>query len=408
MIHTQCPNCQKLVQADFRLRGELGRCPFCGKKFIIQAAPWWAGLFAKKEKAVASAAKRSDDRRKVDPRSRLKHIARRPYGRVDVPDEFLESPKGHSKALVISIVVVCVIGVGLLLVWLLAAQPENGSTGTTVSDASRRTQPKPGPGEKPPEEPVEPDEPVEPEEGTEPTESTHIIYAKMPAYAYKIDNHIRSTHYKKKGGFHPGRTDRYCFVLAGHPHVYAIAHQADRRVIGDGFYLWPSEKEPLTRAEEEKEWRVLGKILGGFLRSDEMKPLDRWLRKTLRRAVRSTKEAPQPFMSERLFGDKVVRCENVSPRFLGRGTIIEIAHDYKPSTAIADQPPLKSWQEMRQGVTLTEVSAFAGKGQLEDSRPKAHGSVDTYVWPDGGSVTFDNGRAVKWTAAKPKTDQPGK
>ena len=44
MIHTRCPECNKVLKADYKQRGRLGRCPFCGTKFTIEAVGWWAAL----------------------------------------------------------------------------------------------------------------------------------------------------------------------------------------------------------------------------------------------------------------------------------------------------------------------------------------------------------------------------
>ncbi|MCK4283741.1 MAG: hypothetical protein KAX44_05440 [Candidatus Brocadiae bacterium] len=100
---------------------------------------------------------------------------------------------------------------------------------------------------------------------------------------------------------------------------------------------------------------------------------------------------------ERWFGSRALRVEHRYSEFLGYTISVELNDRFPPLHDLNGGETAKSWADMRLGLTLEEVEAFAGPGRLQSSM----GESRQYHFGEGyalGWVTFINGRAETWMA----------
>jgi len=398
MITTRCPECGEYLKADYRQRARTCRCPFCGAKFVVEALGWWESMGRGQRTAQAEVGQ-VEERRDLHIRRRAR--AKSPFEPVDLPEALDLGGEGLSRVTFIG----CALGLLLCLAgvaWWLAAPERAREPPKPIRVRPRLAPPRPPVRATVPEKeapsPLGEEAPLPTAPG--PVSRTPIP---LPPYAYELAAVIRMAGYEPTAGFRMPEGRGYACGVTGHPSVYFLAHAPNRRVIYEGFLAWPSESEATAPADLRREWTILTRVIGGFLPVDLRDRFSLWARSAFQMGLR-LRDSDRAFAREARFGDKVVRCENAPHHLLGEGMSIELAKDYKPSTEIADLPSVRTWDQMRRGVTLTEVEAFAGKGELESHRGVGERAMETYAWPDGHRVTFRNGRAISWS--EPAKEKP--
>ncbi len=398
MITTRCPECKEYLKADYRQRAHICRCPFCGAKFVAEALGWWEAV-SRSARLPHATVRRTAER--PERRIRRRQGVKSPFEPVQLP-EALELPSPRTGRLIL---LGCVLGVTLCVAgfvwWLASLQTPSGPvpvklrrTAPDVLPAVAKpgpegAQPKPGP-EAP--SPATPPGPAVPKPGPDIVTRTSMP---LPPYAYELSTVIRMAGYEPTRGFRMPEGQGYACALTGHPSLHFMAYVSHHRAICEGFFLWPTESASSGVGAIRDEWDALAKVLGGFLPSDLRDRFMRWVKSALQMGFR-VKENDGRFAREARFGDNVIRCENAPSHFLGNGMSVELARDYKPSTEIDDLPPVRNWAGMRKGVTLSEIEAFAGKGELQERFGAEERAVETHAWPDGHRVTLRNGRAATW------------
>ncbi len=189
----------------------------------------------------------------------------------------------------------------------------------------------------------------------------------------------------------------------GEFYVFAVGERAvltvrgtDERVPVSLFFFWASE-DPQEFVDAVLLWQQVHVVLGSYLPGATRVEYTEW-------AVQHAIEAPDKLrratriVNERAFNGRVIRMESSSNRLMGWTSIVELANCYKPWHLIAEAEPVTSWAQMRRGLTLEEVEAFAGAG-----RPRMMmGDFAQYTFKGTeygeASVSFDNGRAASWIA----------
>ena len=216
----------------------------------------------------------------------------------------------------------------------------------------------------------------------------------IPDFALEMDARIRMAGYRAQKGFSWSQSGGYCAALEGMPSVYFVAYPEKSRVVCQGFYAWKRHGER-SGPDALERLDVIARILRYFLDDGHEIMLKPWLESSQEECLASL-GGMERYVRERRFGTRVVRVECVTHNKLDCGVLVEVARDYKPSCEIDDQPTVRSWSDMRVGMTLAEVVAFAGNGKLETQVGSGEWGVSTYVWPGKSQVVFRNGRAVDW------------
>ena len=406
MITIRCSSCGKRLKAEYGQRGRLVRCPVCGRKFTAEAVGWWERVLHDRRGNSEQAA--SDEAGRKAKQKRAKGV-RRPYQHINLADlEGLPGPHRTARLLMILGVVVVVLGVIAIGAWVFSRGEPSGKeragsgpwrrpkpVATARAGGGRKPERRPA-GDTPPEETTQ--KPAEVEMPPLPvSRSLREPVDMVPDYAYELDAHIRVAGYRPRKGFVWANADGYCCRLVSHPHVYFSAYPQTHRILCAAFAAY--EETASKRATEQAvEQDILSGVLKRFVGREEQPLFVSWLQLVQRECARAY-DAGRAFARECRFRDKVIRVEMATCEERGRGIRVEVARDYRPSTAVAGQPAVRTWKGMRRGVTLSEVETFAGPGKRSAASGSGEWLTETYVWPGDAQVTFRNGRAIEWKAA---------
>jgi len=396
MIHTRCPHCEMVVQADYSQRGRVVRCPGCGQKFPCEALPWW--------KTVLSSGSAKPREEKAEGKHR--HEARpgrsarvlRPYERVD--ESVLEKiPEHHHFPHLLAVgvtVIVIVIGIATVLLLRSASKPASpetlpmrppasgapGAASPAVATDAPKTAPA-APGAGPTPAPETPEGP------------------RTPAYAQAMLDGLRQSGYREEKGAACG--DAFYWSVAERPGVFVGCYPPQSRIICRGFLV--CDKLPQDPTALEACHKAVSDALARFIADRSGPEFLAWLQRA-QIAGRTASQEKRSFVRERRFGDCVVRVETAAHPDLGAGVSVELARNYKPSTEIASLPPIGAWADMRAGATRAEVLAFAGAGKLLLCEGAGEFSLERYIWPGNGDVLLHNGRVVWWKPPASEEKEP--
>lgn len=398
MFHTRCTECGEVLKAERNQRGMKVRCPHCGRKFRAKALGWW-------DKVTHEGAAKAEAVRKQTPSRKIKPGAgvHRPYERVD--ESVLEEiPTHHTSGAMIVAAVLILFAVGMTIAWLATRGDEPAEPPVTRRPADQTGEAAdttPGPdvatnaGDEPDPEP----EPAEmlPDTTTGGGRSGLLLgdttKTGLPEQAYEMDIHLRSAGYRMTRGEIALDGIRYFCGVAGHPDIAVVAFPHEHRIVCRLTILHRGEEDPdVARFNAEKE--VVCQIMQVYIEDDRQAMFRQWFSSALAVAADACEE-DEPYFAECSFRDRVV-CVEATRVDWRNGVRVELARSFRPSTEVAGLQPLRGWEELREGVTLPEIRQFAGKAERVSVSGAGEWKRETYVWPDGGRVTFRNGRAVKW------------
>jgi hypothetical protein len=388
MISTRCPECGKKLKAEHGQRGRRVECPGCHEKFTAGPVGWW-------DKVLHGDAEGA--RKPVD-KKHAKRVALqkgkgvlRPYERID-ESVIADIPHHvHPPLLLIIGIIMFIIAVALGI-WLLSrgGQPEDGTPSNAANLAAKQPVKKPDKKAAPEPEP----EVVLPEVIVPSSELTRYPVATAPAYAKALIGQIRATGLHPGGGFTWYRGKNYCFDVGEPPGLYIASYPDYHRVF---FQIFIACKESgVDKAEALEDHRnTIGDVVELFASPGDISHVRQWLSSKLLYAG-SAFDAGRDYMQERRFGARVLRIEIAELGPLGKGILTEVASEYKPLSESGDIARVRRWADLRNDLTLQEVTAFAGSGRLESRTGRGEWVCEVYVWANGGRVTFRNGRAHRW------------
>jgi len=374
MLHTRCPHCNVIVRADLAQRGRLVVCPSCSRKFTCEALPWWQMVFRKRAKRGAAKTSERKERAKVRPRARTTR-ASGPYERVDesILAEIAAQRRSRAPVVVLLCLIVVLVAVAIV-VFTFPIGP--------VPRPARSAAPLP---EGTPIPPL-----AEPPPAPAPPEGA--IFA-APDYAYHLERTVEAAGYTpRKGAKWTGR-EAYCFGIRELPRVYFAAFPEGDRVIAWAVVA-PAAPEQERELPPQERGCIL-KVFGKWLTGPEGDDFASWMKDKLPACLEAA-AAGKDLAAERRFGQYVLRAETCEHPTRGRAARVELARAYRPASEIEGFAPLRDWSEMRAGVTLEEVEAFAGPGERVSTSGSGEWMVERFVWPGNREVIFRNGRAISW------------
>ena len=400
MFHTRCTECGEVLKADRNQRGMKVRCPHCGKKFRARALGWW-------DKVTHEGASKAEAVKHAPPRKKIRHGAgvHRPYEKID--ESVLEEiPTHHTSGVTIVAAILILIVVGMTIAWLATRgeQPQESAAGRQPADQPEEVMDTASVGDLPTEADVEP--PPEPEPTDILPDTTtggggsglrlgDTTKTGLPEQAYEMDIHMRSAGYRMTRGEIALDGIRYFCGVAGYPDIAVVAFPHKNRIICRLTILHRGLENPdVARFDAEKE--VLCDVMKVYIEADRQAMFRQWFSSAMAAAANACEE-DEPYFVECSFRDRVV-CVEATRVDWRNGVRVELARSFRPSTEVAGLQPVRSWEDIREGVTLSEIQQFAGHAERVSVSGAGEWKRETYVWPDGGRVTFQNGRAVKWRA----------
>ncbi len=207
-----------------------------------------------------------------------------------------------------------------------------------------------------------------------------------------LRNLLHEFGFRITGGEHNIERNGYIYTLSP-IHVAGAFCKKDRLIVSWMFF-WKGDQSDAGLLRELRAWNGMNAILSRFLPAMERANYRKWIAASLH-TVAKDPVGSDGFVSERAFDGVVVRAQYFIAD--SRMTLITVARAYAPWHELKDgRKPPKRWRDLRKGMTLPEIEAFAGRGTCKLRMGSGENLTERYDFRGGRGVFFTNGRADSW------------